>query len=227
MRIHHCIHLLKTKSVLIRRISYDTQNPNNDGVDPEYAEDVIIEDVHFNNSDDNVAVKAGRDHEGRAQESGSRNIVVRNCYFKGLHGLVIGSEMSAGVENVFVENCGFDGYLKRGIYLKSNRDRGGYIRNIYCRNIALGEVLDCFFVTSNYKNEGAGYPTPISNVKLENVTCEKANNYGIWIDGAEELPIDGLILKNINIKQSEKSIHNVNARNLVLDNVLVNGEAIN
>ena len=221
-----CIHLLKTKSVRIRRISYDTQNPNNDGVDPEYAEDVIIENVSFNNSDDNVAVKAGRDHEGRAQKTGSRNIVVRNCNFKGLHGIVIGSEMSAGVENVFVENCGFDGYVKRGIYLKSNRDRGGFIRNIYCRNLAFGEVLDCFFVTSNYKNEGEGFPTPISNIQLENITCQKANNYGLWIVGAAELPISGLRLTNVAIENATMAIQKVNVNYLELNNVTVNGEVV-
>ncbi|HKI88336.1 MAG TPA: hypothetical protein VKA38_04855 [Draconibacterium sp.] len=60
----------------------------------------------------NVAVKAGRDDEGRAAEHGSENIVIRNCHFKGLHALVIGSEMSAGVQNVFMSDCDFAGKLQ-------------------------------------------------------------------------------------------------------------------
>ena len=37
----------------------------------------------------------------------------------------------AGVQNIFVENCTFGGYCKRGFYIKTNPDRGGFIRNIY------------------------------------------------------------------------------------------------
>jgi polygalacturonase len=114
-----CLHLLQSQSITVRGISYKSFNYNNDGIDPEYAKDVLIENVTFDNADDNVAIKAGRDDEGRANSATpSENIVIRNCNFKGLHGVVIGSEMSAGVENVYVENCKTVGYLKRGIYLK-------------------------------------------------------------------------------------------------------------
>lgn len=217
-----CLHILRSTSVRIRRVKFEARNVNNDGIDTEYAEDVIIEDVHFNNNDDNVAVKAGRDHEGRASDMQTKNIVVRNCFFKGLHGVVIGSEMSAGVKDVFVENCGFDGYVKRGIYLKSNRDRGGTIENIYCRNLKFGEVLDCFYVTSNYKNEGAGFPTAIRNVIIENVTCEKAKDYALFIDGAAELPVEGITINNFNVTSAGKGTALTNVLNLDLSEVFVN-----
>ena len=123
-----CLHLLRCENITVRNIKYEAYNKNNDGIDPEYSKNILIEDITFNNSDDNIAIKSGRDDEGRASEFHSENIVVRNCHFKGLHAIVIGSEMSAGVENVFVENCDFSGKLKRGIYLKSNPDRGGYIK---------------------------------------------------------------------------------------------------
>ena len=117
------------------KANYDAQNRNNDGIDPEYSRNVLIEDVEFNNADDNVAIKAGRDDEGRASKVRSENIVVRNCKFKGLHAIVIGSEMSAGVQNVFVQNCSYAGKLKRGIYFKSNPDRGGFMKNIHINNL--------------------------------------------------------------------------------------------
>ncbi|PTT02574.1 glycoside hydrolase, partial [Flavobacterium sp. HMWF030] len=179
-----CLHLLKSKSITVRGISYKSLNYNNDGIDPEYAKDVLIENVTFDNGDDNVAIKAGRDHEGRANfATPSENIVIRNCNFKGLHGVVIGSEMSAGVQNVFVENCKTVGYLKRGIYLKTNADRGGFIKNVFVRNIELNEVEDCIYITANYHGEGNGYQSEISNIHFSNITCNKATESGIVIQG--------------------------------------------
>ncbi|MDR2938651.1 MAG: glycoside hydrolase family 28 protein, partial [Prevotellaceae bacterium] len=84
-----CLHLLECRNATIRGISFAAYNKNNDGIDPEYSQDVLIENITFDNADDNVAIKAGRDHEGRAAVQGSRNIVVRNCLFRGLHALVI------------------------------------------------------------------------------------------------------------------------------------------
>ena len=178
-----CIHLLMCQNATLRGLSYDAQNKNNDGVDPEYSRDILIENITFNNNDDNVAVKAGRDDEGRAMQRPSENIIIRNCHFKGLHAVVMGSEMSSGVRNVFVEDCDAAGYLKRGVYLKSNPDRGGEISNVFVKNVHLGEVLDCFMVTSNYHNEGKDFPTDIHSIYLENVSCEKAENYAIYIKG--------------------------------------------
>lgn len=221
-----CLHLLRSKSVRIRRVKFEAHNVNNDGVDVEYAQYVIIEDVHFNNNDDNVAVKAGRDHDGRSSKNKTQKIVVRNCFFKGLHGIVIGSEMSAGVKDIFVENCGFDGYVKRGIYLKSNRDRGGIIENIYCRNLTFGEVLDCFFVTSNYKNEGKGFPTAIRHIVLEDITCEKASDYAICIDGAIELPIEDITITNFTVKSARKGTSVLNVNNLICNRVFVNNHEV-
>lgn len=72
------------------------------------------------------------------------NIIIRNCKFKGLHGVVLGSEMSSGIQHVFVENCTYGGYCKRGIFIKTNPDRGGFIRDIYVNNCEFGEVEDLF-----------------------------------------------------------------------------------
>src|SRR5690606_10785552 len=189
-----CVHLLKSENITARKVKFDAFNKNNDGFDPEYAKNVLIEDIDsnnaddnvaiksvhyyesrkvstasdkiiinkdidFNNADDNVDIKAGRDHEGRKVGTASENIIIRNCRFKGLHGVVIGSEMSAGVQHVYVENCVASGYCKRGVYLKSNPDRGGYIRDIYVNNVAFQGVEDLLFITSHYHGEGEGVET--------------------------------------------------------------------
>lgn len=221
-----CLHLLKSQSITVRGISYKSLNYNNDGIDPEYAKDVLIENVNFDNGDDNVAIKAGRDHEGRANAATpSENIVIRNCNFKGLHGVVIGSEMSAGVQNIYVENCKTAGYLKRGIYLKTNADRGGFIKNVFVRNIQLDEVEDCLYITANYHGEGNGFQSDISNISFSNITCNKATASGVVIQGFPDKKLRNISLNHIDIKWAKNAISSTNAENVLLNEVFIGEKA--
>ena len=129
-----CVHLLKSENIICRNLRYDAKLMNNDGIAPECSRNVLIEGVEFNNGDDNVAIKSGRDNDGWNAKMPSENIIIRNCHFKGLHAVVIGSEMSAGVRNVIVEDCDYAGYCKRGIFIKTNPDRGGFAENVYVKN---------------------------------------------------------------------------------------------
>jgi polygalacturonase len=216
-----CLHLLRCENVTVRGVRYDAHNYNNDGIDPEYSRNVLIENVTFNNADDNVAIKAGRDREGRASGQGSENIVIRNCHFMGLHAVVIGSEMSAGVENVFVRDCSYAGKLKRGLYLKSNPDRGGFIRNIYVNNVEFGEVEDCIYVTSFYHNEGEGHVTDISGIYISNIRCKKATGSGIVLQGFPEKKVRDIYLTNIQIDSANNPLSMSDTENIVFNDVVI------
>ena len=74
-----CIHLLKSENVICRGLRYDAKLVNNDGIDPEYTRNVLIEDIEFNNGDDNVAIKCGRDNDGWTTATPSENIIIRHC----------------------------------------------------------------------------------------------------------------------------------------------------
>ncbi len=216
-----CIHLLKCENATVRNIKYEAYNKNNDGIDPEYSKNILIENITFNNSDDNVAIKAGRDDEGRVSKEVSENIIIRNCHFKGLHAIVIGSEMSAGVKNIFVENCDFAGYLKRGIYLKSNPDRGGYIKNVFIKDVQFGEVEDCIYITSFYHNEGEGHITDIKDIYFENISCQKANGSGIVLQGFPEKKLSDIYFKNIRIDSVTNPLSMENTENIILSDVTI------
>ena len=222
-----CVHLLKSKSITIRGLKYNSHNYNNDGIDPEYSSDILIENVKFDNGDDNIAIKSGRDDEGRSNSaSPSENIVVRNCEFKGLHAVVIGSEMSAGVRNVFVDNCKAWGYLKRGIYIKTNSDRGSFIKDIYFNNIALGKVEDCIYITSNYHGEGSGdHPSKISDIYFSNISCEQATNTGIVIEGYPNKKVENITLDNITIKSAKNGMTLTNTANLSFNEITIGEKA--
>ena len=220
-----CLHLLRCENVIVRGISYDAHNKNNDGIDPEYSRNVLIENVTFNNADDNIAIKAGRDDEGRASEAISENIIIRNCHFKGLHAIVVGSEMSAGVQNVFVYDCDYAGDLKRGIYLKSNPDRGGYIKNIYVKDIDFGKVEDFIYITSYYKNEGEGHTTNIRDVYFENITCKEATGSAIVIQGFPEKKISDVYFKNIRVEAAANAISMSATENIFVSDVIIGESA--
>jgi len=219
------VHFLKSENITARNVKFNAFNKNNDGFDPEYSKNILIENIDFNNADDNVAIKAGRDHEGRKTAITSENIIIRNCRFKGLHGLVIGSEMSAGVQNVFVENCTYGGYCKRGIYLKSNPDRGGFIRDIYINDVEFGDVEDGVFITSYYKAEGKGFETDIHNVFVENLKFKTVSHAGLVIQGYPTKKVTNIHFSNVRIDSCSNGISFTNAEQIVFNNVIIGKEA--
>jgi len=222
-----CIHLLKSDNIICRRLRYDAKLVNNDGIDPEFSRNILIEDISFNNGDDNIAIKAGRDNDGWTAACPSENIIIRKCHFKGLHAVVIGSEMSAGVRNVFIEDCDYGGYCKRGIYIKTNPDRGGFVKNIWARNLKFGEVQDLFFVTNMYAGEGKdnNHYSRISDIHLSNISCKKATGFGLVLQGSHENPIRNVSLTNIDIEETASALSFDYTENVSLNNCHLGGYA--
>lgn len=200
-----CVHLLQSRNIICDGLRYDAKLVNNDGIDPEYAQDVLIQNIVFNNGDDNVAIKCGRDDDGRAANHPSSGIVIRNCIFKGLHGVVLGSEMSSGIENVFIENCTYGGYCKRGLYIKTNPDRGGFIRNIFFNNCSFGEVEDLFFLTSMYAGEGLDnhHFTAVHDIYVEDVHCQKARAAAVVLQGTSEEPLHNIHFTRVKVDEAK------------------------
>ena len=222
-----CVHLLQSENIICRGLRYDAKLVNNDGIDPESSRNILIEDIHFDNGDDNIAIKAGRDNDGWTVAKPSENIIIRRCHFKGLHAVVIGSEMSAGVRNVFVEDCDYAGYCKRGLYVKTNPDRGGFVRGIYVRNLKFDEVEDLFYVTSMYAGEGleSGHFTDISDIVVDSVSCRKARVGGIVLQGTAARPLRGVVLTNINIGEVPNALSMDDTEDVILRDCHFGGKA--
>lgn len=220
-----CVHLLKSENIVCRGLSYDAKLVNNDGIDPECSRNVLIEDIEFNNGDDNVAIKSGRDNDGWTHGSPSENIVIRNCRFKGLHAVVIGSEMSAGVRNVFVENCTFGGYCKRGIYIKTNPDRGGFVTNLYVKNCEFDEVEDLFYATSMYAGEGLDNDkfTRVGDIFVDGLRCRKATAAGLVLQGTEAEPISNVMFSNVEIGEAKNAVSFDNTVGVEMRNCHIGG----
>lgn len=222
-----CVHLLKSENIVCRGLRYDAKLVNNDGIDPECSRNILIEDVVFNNGDDNVAIKSGRDNDGWKLGTPSENIIIRNCRFKGLHAVVIGSEMSAGVRNVFVENCSYAGYCKRGIFVKTNPNRGGFVENVYVKDCEFDEVEDLFYITSMYAGEGMddSHFSSIKNIHVENLRCRKARQAGIVLQGTEAKPISNVSFEGVDIGEVKNALSMDNTKEVSFSNCHLGGKA--
>lgn len=224
------IHPIKSKNVTVDGVTVSSHGPNNDGCNPEYANNIHINNCVFDTGDDCIAIKSGRNNDGRQVNIPSENIVVENCDMKDGHGgVVIGSEISAGVRNVYVRNCKMDSpELDRAIRIKTNTLRGGFVENVFVKNIQIGEVKEAVLRINTYygiyaNQEGDFMPT-IKNIHLENITVEKAGKYGILINGRPESPVKNVTLTNVHIKGAATDLSVENSDPIIFNNVTINGK---
>jgi polygalacturonase len=217
------------RNVTVRGVTIASHGPNTDGCDPDSSQDVLIENCSFDTGDDCLAIKAGRNHDGRRVGVASENIVVRNCKMKEGHGgLTIGSEMSGGVRNVFFENCDLSSpNLNQALRLKTNAMRGGTIEHIYFRNIRIGEVSAAVLqIDFTYEEGAAGPERPnVGDIHLENVTCRKSK-VALELRGFENAPIHDVTLRNCAFHQTEQTDILEHVRRLKRMNVKENGKLV-
>jgi polygalacturonase len=187
------------KNVTVRDVKIDSHGPNNDGCDPESCDGVLIDRCEFSTGDDCIAIKSGRNEDGRRVHTPCQNVVVRNCSMKDGHGGVsIGSEVSGDVRNVFVDNCRMDSpNLDRALRIKSNTYRGGVVENVYFTNNKVGQVAEAVVdIDFNYEEGNGGPHNPVvRNVVVENVTSGKSK-YALYLRGFKNAPITGVRIVN-------------------------------
>lgn len=217
------------KNVIVRNLTIETDGPNNDGCDPESCSDVLIEDCTFSTGDDCIAIKSGRNQDGRRVGKPSENIIVRNCNMKDGHGGVsIGSEVSGGIRNVFVDSCKMNSpHLQRALRIKTNSYRGGKIENINFRNNTVGEVAEAVIEVDYYYEEGEGGPFKpvVENIFVANVTSKKSK-HGLYLHGYKDDPIRGLTVVNCEFTGAAQGNYLENVEAVNLQDVTVNGKAV-
>jgi polygalacturonase len=168
------MHPLLCTNVTIRGVEVISHGPNNDGCDPESCQDVLIENCLFDTGDDCIAIKSGRNADGRRIGVPSENLIIRNCTMRDGHaGVAIGSEISGSCRNVFIEDCEMSSpNLTCALRLKSNAARGGVLENIFMRNVNIGVVKDSVLQINFLYEEGVkGDFKPVAkHLVLDNIT---------------------------------------------------------
>lgn len=216
------LHPFLCKDVVIRRVNVKAHGHNNDGVDPEMTQNMLIEDCIFDQGDDAIAIKSGRNQDAWRLNTPTKNLVMRNCRIKRAHQLVaIGSELSAGVENVFVHHCQFDSgteYEGAGnlLFIKTNERRGGLVKNIVMQDITAGHIAGSVLsietdVLYQWRTLVPTYErrlTQIEQIQIQNINAKQAKHL-CKIQGQEELPVRQVRLRNINVAMiTDKPVDN-------------------
>ena len=185
------IHPLQSTDVTVRGVRIMNDGPNGDGCDPESCNRVLIEDCYFSTGDDCIAIKSGRNRDGRERGEPAQNIIIRRCEMRNGHGgVVIGSEISGDCRNVFAHDCTMDSpNLDRVLRIKTNTCRGGIVENINVRDIRVGQCREAVVkINLNYEPREQccrGFLPTVRNVNVSHVTCQRSR-YGVLIEGLDE-----------------------------------------
>jgi polygalacturonase len=224
------IHPVLCTNVTIRGVTIRSHGPNNDGCDPESCRDVLIEGCLFDTGDDCIALKSGRNDDGRRVHTPVENVIVRECEMRDGHGgVVIGSEISGGARNIFAERCRMDSpRLDRVLRFKNNAERGGVIERVAVRQITVGQVAEAIVSADFYYEEGdTGRFTPVlRDIDVSGVTSRKSQ-YVLLLKGYTRSPITDVRISDCTFEGVERSDVIQGVRDLVLANVRSNGQLRN
>ncbi len=211
-------------NVTVRGVHVDSHGPNNDGCDPESCRDVLVERCVFDAGDDCIAIKSGRDDDGRRVGVPAENIVVRDCAMRDGHaGVAIGSEISGGARNIIVERCTMDSpNLDRALRIKSNARRGGTVEGVVMRQVKVGRVAEAVLTVDLLYEEGArgDHPPVIRDVRLEEITSV-ASPRVLWIVGFPGATVDGIRLSDCQFRGLTDADVVRDAGTLEFDHVLI------
>jgi polygalacturonase len=148
-----------------------TAHSNTDGCDPECCDHVIIKNSVLGAHDDNIAIKSGRDADGRRINKPTTNVVVFGCTMNGNWGAITcGSEITGGVSDVYAYKCTIVGATKFALYLKTNTLRGGGATNVFLDSFSGAPTRNFAYVTSTYNSQTGSYPINFGNINITNCT---------------------------------------------------------
>ena len=229
------IHLFCCEDCVVRGLETHAHGHNNDGVDVEMSRNVLIEDCHFDQGDDGIVLKAGRNNDGWRLNRPTENVTVRRCTFKSAHALLaIGTELSGGVRNVLVEDCSV-GTCINLLFVKTNRRRGGFVENVRARRLKAGRVREGgLSIKTDVLWQWAKFPdyelkyTRIDGISLEDSSCADAS-WAVRILGDAHLPVRNVTARNFTMRAKCRRALKVveNAENVVLENVTEGNESFN
>jgi polygalacturonase len=221
------IHPVLSQNVTVRDVTINSHGPNNDGCDPESCRDVLIERCRFDTGDDCIALKSGRNNDGRRVNVPVENVVIRDCVMADGHGgVTVGSEISGGARNVFAERCRMDSpRLDRALRIKTNSVRGGVVEHVYMRDVTVGQVAEALVTIDYFYEEGdAGtFPPVVRDVEMRRVNS-KRSKYAVLLRGYAHDPIQNVRLVDCTFDGVASADVVEHVTGLELRNVKINGK---
>ncbi|MCA1808916.1 MAG: glycoside hydrolase family 28 protein, partial [Lentisphaerae bacterium] len=233
------LHPCACSNITVRNVTIHNSVVNGDGFDPESCRDVLVQDCVFNTRDDCIAVKSGRDAEGRRRGLPTENLVMERCRLNpapagelSRNGFAIGSEIAGGARNIFVRDCAIHG-RGQGIIIKSNTDRGGVIENIHFSNIEIddqvGRDMQCaILLMMRYGKRPLDGPHPptFRHMSFERIRAQQART-AFSLEGVPASVIRDIRLKDCAFEVSGPETLIQDAEPPALENVTINGAHLN
>lgn len=220
-------------NVIIRDVKVNNEwyAQNSDGIDLSNCVNAIIYKCTVNAGDDGICMKSSGGGSDKTDVATLRNVIIADDIVYHAHGgFVIGSGESGGMENIYVHNCNYIN-TDVGIRIKSARDRGGLVHHIYISNIYMVNIADeAISFNTYYENkEGSPSPQPITattprfeNFYMDSIFCDGAGA-AISLTGLPEMPLKNLYFNQVNIT-ADKGFSAIDTTNIVMKNVIINGE---
>lgn len=216
------------ENVTVDNVKIIAHGPNTDGVDPESCKNVLIKNCYFDTGDDCIAIKSGRDEDGRTIGKPAENHIIENCEMKDGHGgVVIGSEISGGAKNIYAINCNMDSpNLDRILRIKTSSSRGGVIENVFMKDVKVGTYKDAAVTCNMFYEQPGNFMPTIRNIWVENLDVEKGGNFGVYVHAYKESPVENLRLVNCDIRGVKTPTQIDYVKNLQFQNVKINGQQV-
>ena len=224
------LHPTLCKNVTVDSVHTDpsTAHSNTDGCDPESCDHVVITNCNLGAHDDNIAIKSGRDADGRRVNVPCQNLVIADCVMDGNWGAITcGSEQTGGIRNVYAYRLTVKGDTKFALYVKSNTLRGGFSQNINLDSISGTFARDFVFVTSTYNGQTGNFPPSFGPFTISNSSSSKISGKTFDVSGLSNAHIHGLSVSNCKFSGvSDTSNTFKSVDNLKLENVTINGKPV-
>lgn len=221
------IHLYMCEGGLVRKLDVMAHGHNNDGVDLEMSRNFLIEDCLFDQGDDAVVIKAGRNRDAWRLDTPCENIVIRNCTIRKGHALLgIGSELSGGIRNIYMHDCKAPGSVHQLLQIKTNLRRGGFVENIHIENMETGDARRVVAIYSDVMYQWRTIVptfeikrTPIKGIYVNNIKTKNADAIYELL-GDPELPAREVVIKNVQVGKVNQFLNAVeNVIDLTVENV--------
>ena len=224
------VHPVLSTNVIVRGLTINSHGPNNDGCNPESCRDVLIEKCSFDTGDDCIALKSGRNDDGRRVGVPVENVIIRDCTMKDGHGgVTIGSEISGGARNIFAERCRMDSpNLNIALRFKTNSVRGGVVEHVFMRDVTIGQVSQAVIGVDFLYEEGdtGKFPPVVRDIEVRNVTSQKSRN-ALSLRGYAHTPVTDVRLKDCKFENVAQPDILENVKDVTFSNVTVNGKLTN
>lgn len=224
------LHPTLCKNVTVDGVTTSIGGSQTDGCDPECCDHVVIKNSTIRAGDDNIAMKSGRDTDGRRINVPTQNVVIWNNQFEGPWGAITaGSEITGGVQNVYAySNSTVGGGTRFVHYNKSNTLRGGFLRNVNIDTFHANALHGAgVFANMVYNHQTGNFPPDFSGpFILNNITVDSASQV-LDLVGISNDKLGPFTISNSTFNKISNTTSTItNVVKVTYNNVTVNGKKI-